>query len=100
VLKYTFNVCKVTGVKLDSELRYVRVPKFVETSNEGKITILWNQLVETHRTIPNNDIIIQGNEKRTYMLIYVASSGDRNMIKKDGEESLKYKDLTIEIQPI
>ena len=30
------------------------VPKSVETSQEGKVTILWNQLVQTDRTIPNN----------------------------------------------
>jgi len=33
------------------------------------------------------------------MLIYVANSGDRNVIKKEAEKILKYyKDLTIEIQ--
>jgi hypothetical protein len=32
------------------------------------------------------------------MLIDVAISGDRNVIKKEVEEVLKYKDLTIEIQ--
>jgi len=32
------------------------------------------------------------------MLIDVAFSGDRNMIKKEAEKVLKYKDLTIEIQ--
>ena len=32
------------------------------------------------------------------MLIDVAISGDRNMIKKEAEKILKYKDLTIEIQ--
>ena len=32
------------------------------------------------------------------MLIDVAISGDRNVIKKDAEKILKYKDLTIEIQ--
>jgi hypothetical protein len=32
------------------------------------------------------------------MLIYVAISGARNMIKKEVEKILKYKDLTIEIQ--
>jgi len=32
------------------------------------------------------------------MLIDVAMSGDRNVIKKEAEEILKYKDLTIEIQ--
>ena len=32
------------------------------------------------------------------MLIDVAISGDRNVIKKEVEKTLKYKDLTIEIQ--
>ena len=32
------------------------------------------------------------------MLIDVAISGDRNVIKKEAENILKYKDLTIEIQ--
>jgi len=32
------------------------------------------------------------------MLIDVAISGDRNVIKKGAEDILKYKDLTIEIQ--
>ena len=30
------------------------------------------------------------------MLIDVANSGDRNMIKKEAEKILKYKDLTVE----
>jgi hypothetical protein len=32
------------------------------------------------------------------MLTYVAISGDRNVIKKEAEKIVKYKDLTIEIQ--
>ena len=32
------------------------------------------------------------------MLISIAISGDRNVIKKEVEKILKYKDLTIEIQ--
>ena len=56
--------------------------------------------MQTDRTIPNNmpDIIIRDNEKRTCMLIDVAISGDRNVIKKEAEKILKYKDLTIELQ--
>jgi hypothetical protein len=39
--------------------------------------------VQHDRTIPNNkpDIIIRDNEKRTWMVIDVAISGDRNVIK-------------------
>jgi len=61
---------------------------------------LWNQQVQTDRTILSNkaDIIIRDNEKGTCMLIDVAISGDRNVIKKEAENTLKYKDLTIEIQ--
>jgi hypothetical protein len=32
------------------------------------------------------------------MLIYVAISGDRNVIKKEADKILKYKDFTTEIQ--
>ena len=42
---------------------------------------------------PNNtpDIIIHDNKKQTSMLIDAAISGDRNVIKRDAEEILKYK---------
>jgi len=62
--------------------------KSVETSQGGKVTILWNQEVQTDRTIPNSkpDIIIRDNENGTCMLIEVAISGDRNVIKKEAEK--------------
>jgi len=95
-----FNIRKETGVQLDKKHWYEHVPKSVETSEGGKVTILWNQQVQTDRTIPNNKpgITIRDNEKGTCMLIDVAISGDRNVIKKQAEKILKYKDLTIEIQ--
>jgi len=76
------------------------VPEPVETSQGGKVTILWNQQVQTDRTFPNNkpDIIIRDNEKGTCMLIDVAISEDRNVIKKEAKKILKYKELTIETQ--
>ena len=79
---------------------YEHVAESVERSQGSKVTILWNQQVQTDRTIPNNKpvIIIRDNEKRTCMLIDVAISGDRNVIKKEVEKILIYKDLTIEIQ--
>ena len=62
--------------------------------------MLWNQQIQTDRTIPNNkpDIIIRDKEKGTCMLIDVAISGDRNVLKKEVEKILKYEDLTKEIQ--
>jgi hypothetical protein len=79
---------------------YEHAPKSVETDQGGDVTIMWNQQVQTDRTIPNNkpDIIIRDNENRTFMLIDVVISGERNVIKKEAEKILQYKDLTIEIQ--
>ena len=76
------------------------MPKSVEINQGGTITILWNQKVQTDGTIPSNkpEIIIRDNEKGICMLIDVAISGDRNVIKKEAKKILKYKDLTIEIQ--
>jgi len=62
------------------------VPKSVEKSQGGKVTILWNQQVQTDRTVPNNkpDIIIRDNEKGTCMLIIITSNnrGDWDYISK------------------
>jgi hypothetical protein len=53
--------------------------------------MLWNQQVQTDRTIPNNklDVIIRDNERGTCMLIDVAISGERTVIKKRGRENFK-----------
>jgi len=82
-----FNICKATGVQLDKKHWYEHVPQSVEISQGGKVTILWNQQVQTDRTIPNSKtyIIIRDNEKETCMLIDVANSGDRNVIKKEAD---------------
>ena len=74
---------------------YEHVPKSVETTKGGKVTIFGNQQVGTDRTIPNNkpDIIIRDNEKRTCILIDVAISGDSNVIKKEAEKILNIKTL-------
>ena len=65
---------------LDKKHWYEHVPNSVITNQGGKVTILWNQQVQTDRTIPNNKPDI------------------RNVIKKEAEKILKFKDLTIEIQ--
>ena len=65
-----------------------------------KVAVLWNQQVQTDRTIPNNKVnnIMHDDEKGTCMLIDVAISGDRNVIKKEAENISKYKGPTIEVQ--
>jgi hypothetical protein len=93
-----FNICKERGAHLDKKNWYEHVPKSIEPIQGGKVTVLWNKQVQTDRTIPNNkpDIIIHDNEKEIYMLIDVAISGDRNVIKKEADKILKYKDLSIQ----
>ena len=76
-----FNICKETGIQLDRKHWYEQVPKSVETSQGGKVTTLWNQQVQTDRTIPNNnkpDIIIRVDKKNqldvTFCILYFSSN--------------------------
>jgi len=64
---------------MDKTHWYEHVPKSVKAAQGGKVTILWNQQVQTPYNKP--DIIIRDNENRTCILIDVAMSGDRNVIK-------------------
>jgi hypothetical protein len=93
------NRCKIR-VKLDSKHWYDHVPKSFETVHEDKFAILWNQQVQTDRTITNNkpDIIIRDNKQGTCRLIVVAIPRDIKVVREEDEEILKYKDLIIEIQ--
>jgi len=56
--------------------------------------------VQTDRTVPNNklDITIRDIEKGTRRLKDVAISEDRNVIKKEAEKIIKYKDSAVEIK--
>jgi len=56
--------------------------------------------VQTDRTIPNNKLDIIICENGACVLIDVAISGDRNVIKKEAETVLKYKYLLVEIQHV
>jgi len=84
VRNYTSTFARKQGYNWTKKHWYEHVTKSVETSQGGKVTILWNQQEQTDRTIPNSkpDIIIRDNEKGTCLLIDVAISGDRNVIKK------------------
>jgi arginyl-tRNA synthetase len=51
------------------------------------------------RPIPNNkpNIIVRDDKQVTYMSTDVAIPADRNVVKREAEKILKYKDLIIEI---
>jgi hypothetical protein len=79
------------------------VPAFTKISRspEGKVTIVWNQQVQTDRTIPNNkpDIIIHDNEKGTYITNSCCNfRRQRCDKKKKALMILQYKDLATEMQ--
>jgi hypothetical protein len=52
-----FHICKETGVQMDKKHWYEHVPKSVETSQGGKVTVLWNQQIQTDRTVPKSVIM-------------------------------------------
>ena len=56
--------------------------------------------MQTDRTIPNDkpDVIIHDDKQQTCLLVDVLIPGDRNVIKKEAEKILMYKDLIIDIQ--
>ena len=58
-----------------------------------QIIVIIIRIIITDISTPNNkpDIIIRDNEKGTCMLIDIAISGDRNVIKKEAKKILKYK---------
>ena len=50
-----------------------------------------------NRTIPNDKMesIIRDNEQCTFTLIYAAISEEKNVVEKEAETILKYKDITL-----
>ena len=54
--------------------------------------------METDRIVPNDkpDIIMSDSERGTGVSIDAVIPGDRNVIKKEAEKILKYKDLILE----
>jgi hypothetical protein len=92
-----YSICKTLGIKT-TENWYSHIPKPVY-QHEDK-TVLWNQGVQTDREVPANRpvIIIENKKDKMCLLIDVAIPSDRNVIQKESEKRLKYKNLSIEIQ--
>jgi hypothetical protein len=77
---------------------YSHIPKPV-CQNED-ITVLWNQGVQTYREVLANrpNKIIKNKNDEICLLIDVVITSDRNVIEKESEKKLKYKNLSVEIQ--
>ena len=90
-------IIKALGIET-ADKWYTHMPKPVY--EEGDVTVLWNQEVNTDREVTANrpDIIIKNKKEKTCTLIGVAIPADRNVVQKEAEKKLKYKSLCIEIQ--
>jgi hypothetical protein len=100
MIKYVhlhYSICKKLGIET-AENWYSHIPKPV-TEHED-VTVLWNQGRQTDREVLANrpDIIIKNKKDKTCLLIDVAIPVDKNVIQKEAEKKLKYRNLSIEIQ--
>jgi hypothetical protein len=90
------TICKNLGTATTNW--YSHTHKLV-TGHED-ITMLWIQWVQTGREVLANrpDITVRNKKDRTCLLIEVAIPSDMNVLLKEAEKKLKYKNLSIEIQ--
>jgi hypothetical protein len=63
------------------------------------ITVLWNQGIQTDKDVLANrpDIIIKNKKDKTCLVIDVAIPSDKNVIQKEADKKLKYKNLSREM---
>jgi hypothetical protein len=92
-----YSICKTIGIET-TENWYSHIPNPV--CQHEDITVLWNQGVQTDREVPANrpDIIIKNEKDKISIPIDLAIPSDRNVIQKESEKKLKYKNLSIKIQ--
>ena len=85
--------CSIKG----NDKWYEHQPKTF-TKNE-KVIILWDMRVNTNKRIKANkpDIISKDKQERTFMLIDIAITSDRNTSVIVAEKLSKYRDLETEI---
>jgi len=92
-----YSICNALGVEMTDKW-YTHTPKPVCEHEDA--TVFWNQAVHTDREVTENraDIIIKNKKEETRILIDMAISTDRNVVKKEEQKKLKYKSLCTEIQ--
>ena len=63
---------------------------------EGDVTVLWNQAVHTDREVTayRPDIIIRNKKEKTCTRVDVAIPADGNVVRKEAEKKLTYRDKT------
>jgi hypothetical protein len=92
-----YPICKTLAIET-TENRYSHMSKPV--CQHADITVLWNQGVQSYREVLANrpNLIIKNKKDKICLLIDVAIPSDRNVIQKESEKKLKYKNSSVEIQ--
>lgn len=91
-----FKICQDLGVEVGKKW-YEHIPEPVV--NSQNVTVLWDQQIHTDRTITANkpDIVIKDRRNNMCTMVDVAVPADANVMAKEAEKLLKYRDLAIEI---
>jgi prophage tail gpP-like protein len=92
-----YSICKTLGIET-TETWNSHIPKSV-TELEN-VTVLWYQRVQADTAVLANrpGIIVTYKEDGICLLTDVAKPSDRNIIQKQAENKLKYKNRRTEIQ--
>ena len=90
-------ILKHLGVKV-TESWTTHVPQ--DTTIHGDVTIMWDKAIPTDKKVKCNrpDITIHDRKKRECYLVDVTIPVCTNILKKEAEKIIKYRDLEIEIQ--
>lgn len=92
-----WKICDQLNIPTEETQWYKHKPESVVRND--RYTVLYNEQVHTDRMISANkpDIIIKDKQNKQCQLIDVAIPADHNLIQKEAEKMLKYRDLSIEI---
>ena len=94
-----WSICKDHDIEITDKW-YEHEPETVMHNKDNNITIMWDMLVNTDRTITANrpDIIVKVSVNFTCKLIDMTVPSDRNIALKETENKSKYKELELDVQ--
>jgi hypothetical protein len=94
-----YSICKALSTEMKDKW-YKHTPKPVYVQED--VTVFWNHAEHTQREMTANRpyTIIKNKKGKTCILIEVAIPAERNVMQKEAEKKLKYKEFFLEIKGI
>ena len=91
-----WRICKSLNLPVTEKNYMLEAEKVTKMEDN---VIVWDKTILTDRTILANrpDLIILNKNEQNCLIVDVAVPDDVNVLKKETEKRLKYKDLQIEI---